>query len=300
MSHTVAVTGATGFLGLHLVRALAGQGAKIRILARRNPEHEFWAGLEYETISGNLEQPEALARLVTGADSIIHAAGLIAAPNLATFLQTNRDGARAVAIAARQHAPAARFTYVSTLAAREPHISDYAFSKHAGEAAVRAVYTDAEQQLTIIRPPALYGPWDKATLSIFQAAALPFIPVLSRGRASVLHITDATTALAGNLPPGLYALPGGDYAMDDVMREAARAQGKSGSLLHLPAPLVRTAGSIAGLIGKNPVFTANKARELLHPDWVVHPHEALPYTPQIGIADGFAETVAWYKSRKLL
>jgi 2-alkyl-3-oxoalkanoate reductase len=304
VTRTVAITGATGFLGLHLVKTLAGEGAKIRILARRNPAHEFWAGLDFETIYGSLEQPETLARLVTGADAVIHAAGLIKAPNLAGFMKANRDGARAVAIAARLHAPEARFIHVSTLAAREPHISEYAFSKHAGEDAVRSVYMDAEDQLTIIRPPALYGPWDKSTLAIFKAAALPFTPVLSRGRASVLHVTDAAKALAqlalGAPQPGLFALPGGDYSQDDIMTEAARAQGRTARLFHIPAPIVRAAGIISGLFGKAPIFTAGKARELLHSDWVVHENEALPYTPQIGLAQGFAETVAWYRHKGAL
>jgi nucleoside-diphosphate-sugar epimerase len=301
---TVAITGATGFLGLHLVKTLAGEGANIRILARRNPAHEFWTGLDFETIYGSLEQPETLAQLVRGADVVIHAAGLIKAPNLATFLQANRNGARAVAIAARLHAPAAQFIHVSTLAAREPHISEYAFSKHAGEEAVRSVYMDAEEQLTVIRPPVLYGPWDKATLVIFKAAALPFTPVLSHGRASVLHVTDAATALAqlalGDPQPGLFALPGGNYSHDEIMIEAARAQGLSARLFRIPAPIVRTAGTISGLFGKAPIFTAGKARELLHPDWVVHPREALSYVPKIGIAEGFRETVAWYRSENWL
>ncbi len=304
MSRVVALTGATGFLGLHLVKALAEQGARIRILTRRNPVHEFWEGIEFEVVTGRLDQPEALAELAVGADAIIHAAGLIAAPSLAKILRTNRDGARNTALAARQHAPAAHFIHVSTLAAREPHISNYAFSKHAGEEAVRTVYADAPHQLTIIRPPALYGPWDKATFSVFKAAGWPLIPVISRGRVSALHVTDAAQALAqlalGPAWPGLFALPGGDYGMDEIMAEAARAQGRAARLVHVPPALVRAAGALSGRFGKNPVFNNGKARELLYPDWVVRPHEALPYTPGISLADGFRQTIAWYRAKNWL
>lgn len=305
---TVAVTGATGFLGLHLVAALAREGAKIRILLRRDPAHEAWSGIEYETIPGSLEHPDALAQLVQGADAVVHAAGLIRAPNRAAFLRTNRDGAAAVAQATRQHAPEARFIYVSTLAARKPDISDYAFSKHAGEEAIRSIYAGAESQLSIIRPPALYGPWDMATLSIFQAAALPIVPVLSRGRVTVLHVTDAATALArlalGAGEPGLFALPGGNYTLAEVAAEAARAQGRAGRLAHLPGFLLRTAGAVSGLWGRlrgePPVFSAGKAREMLYPDWTVHADEALPtsvYQPGIELEEGFCATVAWYRAQ---
>lgn len=305
---TVAVTGATGFLGLHLIAALAQAGARIRILARRDPTHEFWSGIAFETIHGSLEDPAALTRLVTGADAVVHAAGLISAPNRAAFLRTNCGGTAALAAAARQYAPGAQFIYVSTLAARKPDISDYAFSKHAGEEAIRTAYAGAAQNFTIIRPPALYGPWDKATLSIFQAAALPIVPVLSRGRVTVLHVTDAATAIAtlalGPNTPGLFALPGGDYTLAEVATAAARAQGRHGKPLHVPAALLRAAGTAADLWGhlrgKAPVFSAGKAKEMLYPDWVVHPHEALPFTPQIALEEGFAATVAWYRAQAWL
>ncbi len=299
----VAVTGATGFLGLHLVAALAREGVKIRILARRDPIQEVWSGIEFETIPGRLEDPDALARLVDGADAVVHAAGLIKAQNRAAFLRTNRDGAAAVAQAARQYAPDARFIYVSTLAARKPDISDYAFSKHAGEEVIRAIYAGAESQLTIIRPPALYGPWDKATLSIFQAAALPIVPVLTRGRVTILHVTDAASALTrlalGPRNPGLFALPGGTHSMAEVAAAAMRAQGRKAPLLHVPKLLLRTAGAASSLWGhlrgEAPVFSVGKAREMLYPDWTVHPDEALAFMPQIGLEEGFASTVGWYR-----
>jgi nucleoside-diphosphate-sugar epimerase len=303
----IAVTGATGFLGLHLVAALSRAGAKIRILARRDPAHEFWSGIEYETIYGDLADEAALARLVDGADAVVHAAGLIKAQNRAAFLRVNRDGAAAVAKAARLHAPNARFVAVSTLAARMREISDYAFSKRAGEDAIAAVYAGAESQLTIIRPPVLYGPWDKATLSVFQTAALPIVPVLSRGRVTILHVTDAATALAyvalGAGESGLFALPGGNYTLAEVAAEAMRAQGRKASLLHVPGFLLRTAGAASGLWGRlrgaAPVFSVGKAREMLYLDWTVHAGEALPasvYQPAIGLEEGFASTVAWYRA----
>ena len=96
-ARVVAVTGATGFLGLHLVAELARQGAHVRILTRRDPVHDLWRDLTLDVVPGGLENVQALERLVAGADAVVHGAGLIKARNLEQFLRTNRDGTHAVA-----------------------------------------------------------------------------------------------------------------------------------------------------------------------------------------------------------
>jgi nucleoside-diphosphate-sugar epimerase len=305
----VAVTGATGFLGLHLIPALIQAGAHVRILARRDPTHPAWQGLGFETVRGDLDDPAALTRLVAGADTVIHAAGLIKARNLAEFLHVNQGGSAAMAMAAKQHAPQARFIAISSLAAREPQLSDYAFSKRAGEDAARAAYASALEQLTIIRPPAIYGPWDRETLAIFKAARGPVAPILGQGRAALIHVADAAAAITamalGAGAAGLYTLadnhPQG-YTMPELLAAAARATGGSPRLIRIPGNVVKLAGHLSGwwgrLRGRAVIFTAGKAREILHPDWSVTPAELLPtgiHKPEISLADGFATTAAWYR-----
>jgi hypothetical protein len=149
----VAVTGATGFLGRHLVRALANDGWKPRVLVRRDPIHPLWRDIEIEVVTGDLKTPGALDRLCQGAEVVIHVAGLIKAASLDGFNAVNRDGARAAAQAAK--AAGARFILVSSLAAREPQLSNYAASKRAGEDAVREISPERPD-----RPPASdLWPW---------------------------------------------------------------------------------------------------------------------------------------------
>lgn len=308
----VAVTGATGFLGVHLVAALSREGAQVRILARREPAHDLWRGLAFDVVRGSLEDMRALERLTTGADAIVHVAGLIKAKNRAEFLRTNQDGTRAIAQITRQHAPDARFIAVSSLAAREPQLSDYAASKRAGEEAARAVYDNAPNQLVIVRPPAIYGPWDRETLTIFKAASHPIVPVFGSGRAAIIHVADAAGAIArlamGAGGAGLYALadtnPAG-YTMAEIVGDAARAVGKSPRFLRVSDRALLTAGNLSSLWGRlrgrAQIFNAGKAREMLHPDWSVGPNEALPpeiYQSRIGISEGFRDTAAWYKAAK--
>src|SRR5260370_32617325 len=101
----VAVTGATGFLGLHLVAALAHEGAQIRILVRRELEHELWRGIPLDVVPGSLEDARALERLAAGAGAIVHVAGLITARDPAAFLRPDRDGTPAIPQPPRPSAP---------------------------------------------------------------------------------------------------------------------------------------------------------------------------------------------------
>ena len=310
----VAVTGATGFLGRHLVRALAREGAHVRILARRDAKHELWNGLALEIVPGSLEDGSALERLAAGADAIVHAAGLIKARDRAAFLRTNGDGTRAMAEAARRCAPGARFIAISSLAAREPQLSDYAASKRAGEQAARQAFGDAPDRLVIVRPPAIYGPWDRETLAIFKAASRAVVPVFGSGRAAIVHVADAAAAIVrlafGAGDAGLYALadtnPAG-YALAELLREAAHAVGSEPRFVRIPDEVLLPAGAASAwwgrIRGHAPIFTAGKAREMLHPDWSVAPGEMLPtaiHQPKIGIQEGFRETAAWYKAAQWL
>lgn len=310
----VAVTGATGFLGQHLVVALACEGARIRILARRDCTHELWRGIPLDVVPGSLEDARALERLAAGADAIVHAAGLIKAHDRAAFLRANRDGTRAIAQAARLYAPTSRFIAISSLAAREPQLSDYAASKQAGEQAVRAVYDNAPDRLVILRSPAIYGPWDRETLAIFKAASRAVVPVFGSGRIAIVHVADAAAAIArlamGAGAAGLYTLsdtnPAG-YRITDLLSEAARAVGSRPRFVRVPDKVLLAVGKASAWWGQRrghaPIFTAGKAREMLHPDWSVAPNEALPhsiYQSKIGISEGFRETAAWYKAAKWL
>ena len=130
---TLALTGATGFIGRHLVRALAEAGWRVRVLLRSDPAViDEWQGLELDVVAGSLADAAALERLVTDVDAVIHLAGAIKASRRAQFFAVNAEGAGAVSQAARRLAPAAHFLHVSSLAAREPQLSDYAASKRAG------------------------------------------------------------------------------------------------------------------------------------------------------------------------
>ena len=300
----VAVTGATGFLGRHLVRALVLDGWRPRVLVRRDPVHPLWRDLEVEVVTGDLKTAGALDRLCEGADVVIHGAGLIKAASLEGFHAVNRDGARDGARAAQ--AAGARFILVSSLAAREPALSNYAASKRAGEDAVRAIAPSA----LIVRPPAIYGPGDTETLGLFELAARsPVLPVLSpASRIAMIHVEDAAAKLVAfcrSPVSGVVELSDvrrDGYTWAEIMRAAGAVMGRRPRLVRLPEKALIFAGILAdawSFASKTPsVFGLGKARELLHGDWSLSSAPMSEGVPSVfGLDDGFAHTVAWYRKQ---
>ncbi len=302
-----ALTGATGFLGGRVAQVLAAQGWRMRLLVRGELADAPLLALRPEVVRGDLADAEALRRLCRGAQAVIHVAGLVKARHPASFHEVNAEGAGRLAAAARAVAPDAAFVLVSSLAARAPHLSAYARSKHEGELAVTRAL---QGRACILRPPAIYGPGDRATLSLFQAAsALPVLPVLRREvRAPLIHVQDAASAivaLAGSQARGRCGavcdgrLDG--HGLAEIMGQAAEAVGRRARLLRVPTPAVRAAGlagDLARVFGAAPMMTSGKVRELLHGDWSLSPDETaigLP-PPRFGLADGFRDTVLGYRN----
>lgn len=309
---TVAVTGATGFLGRHVIAALAARGCRLRLLARREP---LDLGLDLSVVPdivlGSLEDHAALRRLVRGADVVLHLAGAIKAADDAGYLRVNRDGTKALLDAVVDVAAGAHFIQISSLAARHPELSGYAASKRAGEEAVQARL--AGERYSIIRPPAIYGPGDRETMIFFQLASRRLVPVPGKptARIALIHVEDAARLLVsrvfGTATGRVHAIadqrPEG-YAWREILGAAAAAVGNaSPQYFSLPTGLVKAigsgAGAIAKIVGKNGMVSAGKVRELLHEDWAVHGEELLSAAdakPQHGLGEGFASTAVWYRN----
>lgn len=297
----VAVTGATGFLGRHLVRELAADGWRVKILARRDVIHPLWRDLEVEVVIGDLANDAALSQLCRGADLVVHCAGLTKAWTAQAFNAVNIEGARRVA-----ERTTGRMLLVSSLTAREPALSDYAASKHGGEDAARAVLGE---RITIVRPPALYGPGDPETLPLFQlAAASPVLPLLDpKARIAMMHVQDAArqiAAMAAVSTPLNISLsdhrPGG-YSWREVMQTAADVFDRSPVFLEIPGfalAIAAAVGRLAPRSGPAPMITFGKVREIRHRDWSISPSEQPIELPaaRYDLADGFLHSALGYRS----
>jgi len=300
----VAVTGATGFVGPHLVSALARRGFRLRLLIRRWSPLPSLAGVEADMVLGDLSDEAALKRLVAGADAVVHAAGLIKARRPDDFMRVNRDGTALLSALA----PDALFVLLSSLAAREPQLSPYAASKRAAE---EVVSTRSGQRLTV-RAPAVYGPGDRETLAYFQTVAggLAVRPMLRDARLSLIHVVDLAEALARAVdrppPPSIYEIDDGKpdgYTYREMAAAAAVALGRRRvRSLAVPRPVMATLARVNALNnalgGQVQILTPAKVAEIFHRDWTVHDRrlvEALDWRPGHDLASGFRETILWYR-----
>ncbi len=303
---TIALTGATGFVGGVTLERLVAGGERVRALARPGrvlPGHD-----SLEIINGSLESDAALENLVADCDAVIHLAGAISGRTYADFARTNVEGCLRLAQAINRSArPNARVVHVSTLAAREPGLSDYAASKRAGE----QVITECGRDWVMLRPPAVYGPTDPALAPLWKSLARGWLPRIGsrQGRFSILHVDDLADALlalcrASDRPRVTCCLhdgqPGG-YSWDEVANLAAQARQRRVRTLPVPRGILSLTarGMQAGarLIGRGaPVLSPGKVRELTHPDWVCDNTE-LPgcpdWKPKLRLADALDTLPGW-------
>jgi nucleoside-diphosphate-sugar epimerase len=303
VSKLVAVTGATGFVGPHLVAALARHGWKIRLLVRRWSPLPSLAGVEAELVLGDVSDEAALRRLVDGADTVIHAAGLIKARRPADFMAVNRDG---TALASRLSSTA-RFVLLSSLAAREPRLSSYGASKRAAE----EVVAGRSGPWLAVRAPAVYGPGDRETLPYFRAVARGFAlrPNLPDARLSLIHVADLADALALAVerPPPASVCEiddgrDGGYGYGDMQAAAEAALGRTARTLAIPriamdgiAQVNRVSHALGGPVQ---IMTPGKVKEIFHSDWTVHDRRlaaAIGFAARYDLARGFADTILWYR-----
>ena len=305
-----ALTGGTGFLGRYIAQAFAAAGWRIRLLTRGAPVHPMLDSIPLELELGDLRDQGALTRLVAGADVVVHAAGLVKARSRAEFMAVNRDGAARVAAVVAQAPQSPRLVMISSLAARAPALSLYAESKQAGEEQTRRLLD--ESRCIILRPCAIYGPWDREALATLRLATSRFAPAIAapEPRIAMIHARDAAAAVLAVATAaearGCYemsdARPDG-YGWRELLAVIGAALGRVAHPVTVPDAVLLAAGAVndglAVLSGKPAIFGRGKAREILHRDWRIDPALRIPpdlWQPRIDLPTGMRETAAWWLS----
>lgn len=320
----VFVTGGTGFVGAHLVKALLARGDRVTALVRRPAlaERLGW-GNAVRLIHGDLGDPAALGEGCAGADVVYHVAGQIVARNAAEFMACNRDGTANV-LEAAQGGGARRLLFVSSLAVAGPTtpghpidetrapapVTDYGRSKLAAEVLVRAA--PASLPWTIVRPPVVYGEWDRGTLKIFQLARRDVAPVFGDGsqELSVIHAEDLARSLiaAATSPAAVGRVYFAAHPTVTTSRAlvvaAGRALGRARAPRILPVPplvargVLWVAGTLAHIAGRATLLSADKGNEYLAPAWTCR-SDALTsdtgWRAQIPLEQGLRRAADWYR-----
>ena len=302
----VALTGASGFVGGHILRHLQDAGIRHRLLVR-DPQRLRDLRGEYELVRGDLGNADALDQLMEGATAVIHCAGSVRGVTREQFDRANSTGAGACARAATT-AGVERFLLISSLAAREPGISPYAASKREGEIAV--LRESGDMAVTIFRPPAVYGPGDKELLPLLKIMAKGRVPVFGSAdaRFSFIYVEDLAEATVTWLKTDtsenqIFEIDDGKkggYGWSDFAETVAAITGRSVTPIRLPKAVLAVPAAVNWVLGRlslySPMLTPGKVRELSHPDWVCRTGAtgALPgWRPRHTLREGLIDTPGW-------
>jgi len=263
----VAVTGATGFVGRHVVRLLLARGHSVRVLARREsslPDQTAAVTL----VRGDLADHEALRTLMSGAEAVLHLVGIIVERGPATFEAVHVEGTRAVVEAARA-ARCLRIVHMSAVGVRdEPRATMYQRTKARAEAVVRASGLAA----AVLRPAMIVGPENIPIRTLARLHRFfPLVPVFGSGDFPMQPVWVGDVALAFALAAerphlvGEFELGGADrvtYA--DFVRAIGRASGHPRPLVRVPLGLVRAAARLCdALPALPPPITSDQLQMLV-------------------------------------
>jgi nucleoside-diphosphate-sugar epimerase len=321
----VLVTGGSGFLGSHIAEQLHRAGHDVRCLVRKTSKTDFLRALGVTLVDGSLDDRASLDRAVKDVDAVVHSAGVVKAKNEQEFREAHVGGTLALAEAAVANAPRiTRFVHVSTAAVMGPSApgaklttSDapnprtrYAKSKLEGERALLAL--SDRLPITVIRPPAIYGPRDAEILAFFKMVRRSRVAIrLGRSleQVSMVYGADAADACVRAIDA---AVPSGSiYFVDDGEAHSygsmarAIADGYGVRLLatpSLPEPIVRAAAAVSDAFGqafdRAVMFSTDKLGELLIEHFLLDSEPArreLGWAPRTGFAEGARLTAEWYR-----
>jgi len=321
----ILLTGATGFVGSHILDSLRARGLAVRVLVRASSSRRYLQPhLQHlELCEGNLDNPAALDRALEGVTHVIHCAGTTRARNAAEFYAVNQQGTRhlvAAVNARREHIR--RLLHISSLAVSHPAtpaapareddppapISEYGRSKLGAE---RAVVEECRVPYTLLRPPPVYGPRDDGFLALFQTVRRHVVPRFCGGvgALSMVFARDLAEAVAICLDHP--AAAGRTYfvACPEVVTVQAFCEEIARQLQVWTVPVclpVRVLWPICALSelgcrlrGRPSLLNRQKYAELRAPGWVCDPgrlRAEIGYVAGTLLAEGIRQAIQWYRA----
>jgi len=312
------VTGAGGFLGAALVRALAARGDAVRALVRAPAPALDLPGVE--VVQGDVTDPAALRGAVAGCDLVFHLAGVRRATDPAEFLRVNAGSTRLLLDACLAAAPGlARFVLAGSMAAAGPSrtprredeplapIEPYGASKAEAES-IAFSYAD-RLPVAVARPPRIMGPGDRENLLFFRIARAGLALSFGDRPLSWIDVDDCARGflLLGGRPEArgeaFFLASPEPTSAEGLMREAARALGVRARRVRVPAALLRAAAAAADLAtritGRRLPLNRKLAAQVLAPGWVCDPSKArarLGFEAATTLAASIDRAARWYRA----
>jgi len=330
-NRTVLVTGASGFIGTHLVEHLLRQGCEVRCLIRPTTPATHLLRPNVVRVSGSLTAPESYRRAVAGCDVVFHLAGLVASRHPTDLMTTNGQGTARLAEACADRPNPPTLVAVSSLAAAgpprqdrsfrdetdTPHpVSHYGTSKRAGE--IELQKRAGQLPITIVQPGIVYGARDRKIAAMFKAIArsgIHFVVGFQTPRLSLIHVDDLVQLLmlaaasgerldshaAGEYSPSGYYLACDDGAHPtywQLGQRVARALGRRVLVWPLLRPVGWSVGAIAEWAASpGAVLSRDKIREATVPSWACSAAKArsrLGFRPAMPLDARLRQTATWF------
>ena len=322
-SRVALVTGATGFIGSHLVEALLARGWRVRCLVRKTSVLRWIPTDDVSLINGDVALAgDELERATRNVSVVFHLAGTTSAADDSAYITVNVEGTRNVVTAMQKSAPDSLLVFCSSLAAAGPArgrpinetdepspVSAYGRSKLTAE---RIVEESGLQHL-IVRPPAVYGPRDTDILAAFRLVSRGLaVRVAPEGqKLSLVHVQDLARGLACAAETegrGVYYMTDGMiHTWESVIDHVARALGKNPRIIRLPSRVAdfisRAEQFRASLLGSKPLLTPDRMTELTQANWTCDDTRArldIDYESSISLPEGLKSTADWYRANKWL
>lgn len=322
---TTLVTGATGFIGSHLVELLLQRGHAVRVLLRRSSDPVWLKDLPVEMVFGDLFDDRVLRQAVQGVDYVYHSAGVTKAKNAEGYYRGNTVGTENLLSAVADAAPQVkRFVHISSQAAAGPSpgpipiteevsprpITTYGRSKWESERACQRKM--GALPVTIVRPPAVYGPRDKDVFAFFQTMGMGVQPLIGFNDklVSLIHVGDLVRGfvMAGEHPASAgktyFITSRKPYSWLEIGDITRGVMGRSAFRIRVPEPVVYGIGAVAEVLSmlspKPALLNLEKVKDIVQDYWTCDGSAAkrdVGFEQQIELAEGIRETVAWYRGR---
>ena len=277
----IALTGATGFVGRIVVQELLAQGYLIKALVRPGSVGKTLQHDNINWIEGTLDNPISEISLCAGADTVIHIAGLVTARTKAEYYKINAD-ATGTLVQAAVRAKVKRFVYLSSLAARQSELSDYAGSKRAGEGQLARKMGET-MKAVVVRAPAVFGAGDKATAPFYKLIKKGWLPAPGgrnwrTRKIGLVHVDDLARFLTKDCLSGdndgrtVTIATHASITWPEFAEECAQALGKPVRVFPLPLSILYPIAAVNSVtkrafgIGH---LTLGKLKEFLYEDWSV-------------------------------
>jgi dihydroflavonol-4-reductase len=320
----VLVTGASGFVGAAVVRALLARGERVRVLLRPKSDRRNVEGLAVETRLGSLDDPASLARAVEGCRFLFHVAAdyRLWVPDPAAMYRTNVEGTEALMRAALA-AGVERIVYTSSVAVLglrddapsdettpsriEDMIGPYKRSKFLAEERVRALVAEEGLPAVIVNPSTPIGPRDvkpTPTGRMILEAALGRMPAFVDTGLNIVHVDDVATGHLLALEKGVvgerYILGGENLTLAEILATVALCCGRKPPTVRLPIapliPIALVAEGLARLTEREPFVTRDGLRMAHYRMWFSSEKakRALGYAPRPA-REAIVEAVAWFR-----